>query len=151
MTEHSTIENTATTDHPAAPRIIVGVDGSPESFKAVAWAVVHARANRGDVELITAWSYPISYGIPLVVAGFDPEGEARDVAAKAVAGLDLPADRIHSHVVSESAATALVRRSPGAELLVVGSRGHGGFEDLLLGSVSTYCVHHAKCSVVVVR
>jgi nucleotide-binding universal stress UspA family protein len=132
-------------------RIVVGVDGSPESAKAVAWAAEQARRTGSDLDMITAWSYPASYGIPLVVEGFDPEGEARDVAAKAIANLDLPDGRIHSTVVYESAASALVRCSEGATLLVVGSRGHGGFENLLLGSVSTYCMHHAHCSVVVVR
>jgi nucleotide-binding universal stress UspA family protein len=135
----------------AAPRIVVGADGSPESVKAVAWAAEQARVSGADVELVTAWTYPSSYGIPLVVEGFDPEKDARDTAAKAMASLELPADRVHSIVVYDSAAAALVQRSEGAAMLVVGSRGHGGFEDLLLGSVSTYCTHHAHCTVVVVR
>jgi nucleotide-binding universal stress UspA family protein len=139
------------TEAPAAPRIVVGVDGSPQSVKAVAWAAEQARCTGDTLELVTAWSFATSYGVPLVVEGFDAEREARDIAAKAVADLDLPADRIHSTVVYDSPASALVRSSEGAAILVVGSRGHGGFENLLLGSVSTYCMHHAHCSVVVVR
>jgi nucleotide-binding universal stress UspA family protein len=133
------------------PRIVVGVDGSPASARAVAWAAEQARLTTADLELVSAWAYPLSYGVPLTGSGFDPESEARDALAKAIADIGLPGTRVHTVVVNGSAAPALVRRSDGAALLVVGSRGHGGFEDLLLGSVSTHCVHSARCAVVVVR
>jgi nucleotide-binding universal stress UspA family protein len=133
------------------PRIVVGVDGSEPSARAVTWAAEQAQLTGADLEFVAAWNYPLSYGIPLTPAGFDPESEARDALAKAVADASLPEGRVHCVVVNGSAAPALVRRSAGAALLVVGSRGHGGFEDLLLGSVSTHCVHHAHCSVAVVR
>ncbi len=134
-----------------AGRIVVGVDGSAGSIRAVAWATNQARCTGAEIELVTAWNYPVSYGFPLVVAGFEPEAQAADIVAKVAATIDLPADRVHITVVNEPAATALVKRSAGADLLVVGSRGHGGFADLLLGSVGTHCTHHAGCSVVVVR
>jgi nucleotide-binding universal stress UspA family protein len=132
-------------------RIVVGVDGSPESDKAVAWATGQARCIGANLELVSAWTYPTSYGVSLTAVGFDPQGEAHTVIAKAVANIDLPHDRITTLVVNEPAAPALVKQTAGATLLVVGSRGHGGFENLLLGSVSTHCVHHAHCAVVVVR
>lgn len=135
----------------ARPLIVVGVDGSDESVKAVAWAAEQARATGGTLELLIVWARPMSYGLPLVVGGYNPENEAQDVVEKAASGIDLPADRLRTHVVNAAPALALVERSKSADLLVVGSRGHGGFAELLLGSVSDHCVHHASCSVVVVR
>jgi nucleotide-binding universal stress UspA family protein len=135
----------------ARPLIVVGVDGSDESVKATAWAAEQARATGGTLELLIVWARPMSYGLPLVVGGYNPEHEAQAVVEKTASGIDLPADRLRTHVVNAAPALALVERSKSADLLVVGSRGHGGFAELLLGSVSDHCVHHASCSVVVVR
>lgn len=139
------------TEQETAARIVVGVDGSSQSDKAVAWAAAQAQLTGANLELVTAWTYPMSYGVSLTSVGFDVEGEAHTVISKSVANIDLPHGRITTLVVNGPAAPALVKQSVGAALLVVGSRGHGGFEDLVLGSVSTYCVHHAHCAVVVVR
>jgi nucleotide-binding universal stress UspA family protein len=133
------------------PLITVGVDGSPESAKATAWAADQARLTGGTLELVIAWARPVSYGLPLVVGGYDPEAQAREVVEKAAANTDLPTDRLRVTVVNGAAPTVLVAQATNADLLVVGSRGHGGFSELLLGSVSTHCVHHASCPVVVVR
>lgn len=135
----------------ARPLILVGVDGSPESVKATAWAAEQARATGGTLELLIVWARPMSYGLPLVVGGYDPEHEAQDVVEKAASGIDLPAQRLRTSVVNGAPAVALVERSKTVDLLVVGSRGHGGFAEMLLGSVSDHCVHHASCPVVVVR
>jgi nucleotide-binding universal stress UspA family protein len=135
----------------ARPLILVGVDGSPESVKATAWAAAQARATGGTLELLIVWARPMSYGLPLVVGGYDPEHEAQDVVEKAASGIDLPAQRLRTSVVNGAPAVALVERSKTVDLLVVGSRGHGGFAEMLLGSVSDHCVHHASCPVVVVR
>jgi nucleotide-binding universal stress UspA family protein len=135
----------------ARPLIVVGVDGSDESVKATAWAAEQARATGGTLELLIVWARPMSYGLPLVVGGYNPEQEAQAVVEKTASGIDLPADRLRTHVVNAAPALALVERSKSADLLVVGSRGHGGFAELLLGSVSDHCVHHASCTVVVVR
>ncbi|HEY3924445.1 MAG TPA: universal stress protein [Acidothermaceae bacterium] len=135
----------------ARPLIVVGVDGSDESVKATAWAAEQARATGGTLELLIVWARPMSYGLPLVVGGYNPEHEAQAVVEKTASGIDLPADRLRTHVVNAAPALALVERSKSADLLVVGSRGHGGFAELLLGSVSDHCVHHASCTVVVVR
>jgi nucleotide-binding universal stress UspA family protein len=133
------------------PLIVVGVDGSDESVKATAWAAEQARATGGTLELLIVWARPMSYGLPLVVGGYNPEHEAQAVVEKTASGIDLPAERLRTHVVNAAPALALVERSKSADLLVVGSRGHGGFAELLLGSVSDHCVHHASCTVVVVR
>ena len=135
----------------ARPLILVGVDGSPESVKATAWAAEQARATGGTLELLIVWARPMSYGLPLVVGGYDPEHEAQAIVEKAASGIDLPAPRLRTSVVNGAPAVALVERSKAVDLLVVGSRGHGGFAELLLGSVSDHCVHHASCPVVVVR
>jgi nucleotide-binding universal stress UspA family protein len=135
----------------ARPLIVVGVDGSPESVKAIAWGAEQARATGGSLELVIVWARPMSYGLPLVVGGYSPEQEAQDVVDKVATGIDLPAPRLHRSVINGAAPTVLVDRSKHADLLVVGSRGHGGFAELLLGSVSDHCVHHASCPVVVVR
>jgi nucleotide-binding universal stress UspA family protein len=133
------------------PLIVVGVDGSAESAKATEWAAAQAKATGGTLELTIAWARPVSYGLPLVVAGLDPEAQATEVVQAVAAKVDLPADRVRVSVVHGAAPTILVAQSAEADLLVVGPRGHGGFADLLLGSVSAYCVHHAACPVVVVR
>jgi nucleotide-binding universal stress UspA family protein len=133
------------------PLIVVGVDGSPESVKATAWAANQARATGGSLELLIVWARPMSYGLPLVVGGYNPEQEAQEVVDKTATGIDLPPGQLRTSVVNGAAPMVLVDRSKHADLLVVGSRGHGGFAELLLGSVSDHCVHHASCPVVVVR
>lgn len=140
-----------TTPEISRPLIVVGVDGSPQSQKAVAWGIEQAKKTGGTLELLIAWARPVSYGLPLVVAGLDPEAQAREIVEKAAADVDLPADRVLTSVVHGAAPSILVERSAQADLLVVGSRGHGGFAELLLGSVSAQAVHHAACPVVVIR
>ena len=133
------------------PLVVVGVDGSPQSQKAVAWGVEQAKKTGGTLELLIAWARPVSYGLPLVVAGLDPEAQAREIVEKIAAEIDLPVDRVITSVAHGAAPSILVAHSAKADLLVVGSRGHGGFAELLLGSVSAHVVHHAACPVVVLR
>jgi nucleotide-binding universal stress UspA family protein len=133
------------------PLIVVGVDGSAPSTKAFEWATQQARLTGGSLELVTAWAVPVSYGSPLVLAGYDPQADAHDIVAKLAANIDLPPDRVRTTVAEGAPSAVLVASSKHADLVVVGSRGHGGFSELLLGSVSAHCVHHAKCPVVVVR
>ena len=133
------------------PLIVVGADGSREGAKAVAWAAEQARVTGGTLELVIGWSTPVSYGLPLVLSGYDPQVEAHEVIDKLVAEVELPAARVRTAVVEGPAPHVLVARAKDADLLVVGSHGHGGFSELLLGSVSAHCVHHATCPVVVVR
>jgi nucleotide-binding universal stress UspA family protein len=142
---------TAQQDQLIRPLIVVGADGSSAGAKAVAWATGQARLTGGTLELVIAWSTPVSYGVPLVLSGYDPRTEAHEVVEKLVADIDLPAAQVRTSVVEGPAPHALVAAAENADLLVVGSRGHGGFSELLLGSVSGHCVHHAKCPVVVVR
>lgn len=136
-------------------RIVVGVDGSDESMAALRWALREAALRGASLRVLHAWSYPAVVGFPtmrLVDIGVmreSSEALLADAIAKASSGS--PSTVSIDPVVTEgSAAQALVDASEGADLLVVGARGHGGFLGLVLGSVATQVVHHATCPVVVV-
>jgi nucleotide-binding universal stress UspA family protein len=140
-----------TTNEQTVANVLVAVDGSSDSDKALEWAQDYAGAMHADLTLITAWRWPSSYGSPVSWDGWQPEEDAQNVADKAAAGLTLPADRVHVVVEQGIAADVLVRHSHAAALLVVGSRGHGGLVGAVIGSTSAHCVHHAACPIVVVR
>lgn len=135
-------------------RIVVGVDGSEGSKHALRWAAKQAGYTGATLEVIAAWDYPATYGwVPVppedyALADF-AEKSVNDAIAE-VFGAEVP-ENIQRRVVEGHPAQVLVDASKGAELLVVGSRGYGGFADALLGSVSTYAVHHAHGPVTVIR
>lgn len=135
-------------------RIVVGVDGSQSSENALRWAARQALMSGATLEVVITWEYPISFGwSPPFPADFDPEADARralDETLQNVLGPD-PAVRVRSKVVEGHPAPVLVDLSKGADLLVVGSRGHGEFAGMLLGSVSEHCVTNAHCPVLVLR
>jgi nucleotide-binding universal stress UspA family protein len=131
--------------------VVVGVDGSADSLVAVRWAEQYAVLTDADLTLVTAWHWPTSYGVPMAWEGWDPAVDAEQVAGKAAADLSLPPDRVHQHVECGAAGDVLVRSSRDASVLVVGTRGHGTLTAAAIGSVSSYCVHHGHCPVVVVR
>ena len=135
-------------------RIVVGVDGSPSSMAALRWAILQAELTGCAVEAVTAWRLPSRYGFAAVTdRARDFEGDARKVLADALNEVSSvePDVVIRSSVVEGHPAEVLVWAARGADMLVVGSRGHGGFAGALLGSVSQYCVHHAPCPVLVIR
>jgi nucleotide-binding universal stress UspA family protein len=135
-------------------RIVVGVDGSEGSKHALRWAARQAGFTEATLEAVTGWEYPAFYGwAPALPDDFDygelaASGLTETIDEVFGAGRPL---RLETRVVARHPALALVEASEGAELLVVGSRGYGGVADALLGSVSTYCVHHAHCPVTVLR
>jgi len=134
--------------------IVVGVDGSPSSVRALAWAIREGRRTGGTVDAICAWQYPATYG--WAMTGAEPGiGElSMETLEKAIAEVGAAAEdkvTIRLHAVRQDPAQALIEAAGGADLLVVGTRGHGGFAGTLLGSVSQRCLHHAPCPVVVVR
>jgi nucleotide-binding universal stress UspA family protein len=139
-------------------RIVVGVDGSLSSRAALAWAVRQAGLAGASVEAVTAWHYPVmAGGVPIGLTGELDNSDYREWAASALdqtikqaVGPDGPV-RVSATVREGNAAQVLAEVADGADLLVVGSRGHGGFTEALLGSVSQACVHHAECPVVIVR
>ncbi len=133
-------------------RIVVGVDGSEQSVHALEWAVRQAGLTGGTVEAVCAWQFPVSYGWA-VTDNTDYAALASEALEKAIAQAQHvnEAVEIHAFVVERNPAQALIDASDGADLLIVGNRGHGGFTSALLGSVSQHCVHHAHCPVVVIR
>lgn len=139
---------------PRSGRIVVGVDGSPHSEQALRWALGQARFTGGPVEAVHSWRIPTEFmdGGGSALAGLDWEGDARTAlrdTVAAAAGSPDP-DGVTQRVVMGHPATVLLEAAEGADLLVVGSRGRGGFAGLLLGSVSQHVIGRAGCPVVVV-
>jgi nucleotide-binding universal stress UspA family protein len=147
-------------------RVVVGVDGSSGSRKALAFALEEARLRGATLHVVHAWRTPLALTLPEPsIAGYSPlsvedvdrlatelhekavgliEGEVEEVAG------DDPGLDVRQDVFESDAAEALIEAARGADLLVVGSRGHGGFKGLLLGSVGQKAASHAPCPVVVV-
>lgn len=137
--------------------ILVGHDGSTCAQEALVWAGRLAARADMDLHVLRAWSMmtapqPASWSPGYVPPLEDYEKAVLDElsAHVTVARLD-PAVRVHHHVAHASAAQAMIRSAEGADLLVVGARGRGGFTGLLLGSTSDQLVHHAPCPVTVIR
>lgn len=132
--------------------IVVGVDGSETSVGALRWAVAEARLRGTGLVVLTAWHVPYA-GLEPLVAGLDPEvflRAARTAQESALAAVDTTGVDIERRLVEGGAGPALLEAARDAELVVVGTRGHGGVLGLLLGSVSHAVVQHAPCPVVVV-
>lgn len=136
-------------------RIVVGVDGSDASKDALRWAARQAGMTGVRLETVMAWHVPVAaYGAPVMPPdGYDFEPEARRTLAEAIRDVlgEHPAVEVATVVVEGHPAPELLHAAADADLLVVGSRGHGAFTGMLLGSVSEHCVAHAPCPVVVVR
>jgi nucleotide-binding universal stress UspA family protein len=137
-------------------KVVVGVDGSENSRRALRWAADSAERRDAVLLVVTSWQYPAFSTMP----AFGVLPPAEEMSREAEAGLrellrqeglvgreDLTVLEL---VTQGPAAPALLDAAADADLLVVGSRGHGGFKGLLLGSVSQACVSHARCPVVVV-
>ncbi len=135
------------------PRIVVGVDGSDSSQAALRWALHQAKLVGGRVEAVTAWHYPASYGWGPAGIDSDFEGDARRILAEALTAVAVAEAGIPvlSLVTEGYPADVLLHAAKGADLLVIGRRGHGGLTSALLGSVSLHCVLHAHCPVLVLR
>jgi nucleotide-binding universal stress UspA family protein len=135
-------------------RIVVGVDGSAGSKEALRWAARQADYTGATLEAVIGWEYPAFFGwAPVGTNDLDFAQIAEQTLNQAVDEV-LGAERaaqVETSVVARHPAEALVEASRDAELLVVGNRGYGGLADAMLGSVSTYCVHHAHCPVTVIR
>ena len=136
-------------------RIVVGVDGSEGSLRALGWAVDEARLRGAELDVVLAWHLPYA-GVYRQLAGYLDLGlfekEAQAILDRAAAEAKVQLASVEPIFVHDGApARALREAAKGADLLVVGSRGRGGFAGLLLGSVSQQVAAHAPCPVVVVR
>jgi nucleotide-binding universal stress UspA family protein len=141
-------------EEPAATRnIVVGVDGSEGSAKALGWAIAEATRFPASLELVTAWLFPMALGYVFAKTPDEVRQQVQQIADQSVSHVgDVAPDVVVRSVLREGeAGPTLVGLSAGADLLVVGSRGHGGLRELLLGSVGTYCARHAHCPIVIVR
>lgn len=135
-------------------RIVVGIDGSAGSARALRWALEEAGLRQARLQAVQAWHIPFTdYGIyaPTVdPAIFETAGrQVLDEAVDAVDASALPAP-IERLLVLGNPGSVLLEAAKGADLLVVGARGVGGFAGLLLGSVSQQVAHHSPCPVVIV-
>ena len=135
-------------------RIVVGVDGSESSIHALEWAERLGSGIGAEIDALTTWEYPTKYGVsaglPLEWNPADDAAQILATALKSAFGDDEP-DGIRSVILEGHPAKLLLDASVDAEMLVVGSRGHGGFVGLLIGATSAYCAEHAQCPVVVVH
>jgi nucleotide-binding universal stress UspA family protein len=140
----------------AANRIVVGVDGSDPSAASLRWAADEARRRAIGLHVVTCWEFPAVawslYQVP--ISGDGLEQEAREGAEKEIENTLGAAARdldITVEVIEGPASLRLLEFGNIAEMIVVGSRGHGGFAGLLLGSVSQHLAEHARCPVVIVH
>jgi nucleotide-binding universal stress UspA family protein len=142
--------------------VVVGVDGSSGSSEALHWAIAEAQLRSAPLRAVHAWTYfepavPPLLGYPYSAESVDSIVEDRRQAAEQMLERETSEfASVHDieieRVIGEgSAAQVLIDAVGDEDLLVVGSRGHGGFASLLLGSVSQQCALHAPCPVVIVR
>jgi nucleotide-binding universal stress UspA family protein len=139
---------------PSTGRILAGVDGSPGSRRALAWAVEEAAFRGSVVEAATVWQSPYDltrdFSFPVNENRLAEEAVERLAEAVAEASSGRPAVEIETVVLEGDPAEILCRRAAGVDLLVVGARGHGTLAGLLVGSVSSKCAHHSPRPVAVV-
>lgn len=135
-----------------AKPVVVGVDGSPDSLRALRWGADYAGHIDAPLHALTVYELPMIYG-PSAMAGFQDsetlEKDARAMLTDAIRSALGPEAQVTERVERGHPAQNLVRASRDAELVVVGSRGRGGFAGMLLGSVSQQCVTQARCPVIV--
>ncbi len=153
---------TGMTNRSAPGRVVVGVDGSAASKEALLWAAEEAELTGATLEVVMAWEMPFtSFGRVIQVPtnldyAVEAEQRLQDTVHE-VLGSKYDAEpwerspKLKTVVVEGRPVPALVEVAKGANLLVVGSSGHGAFVGMLLGSVSEHCIGHASCPVVVVR
>jgi nucleotide-binding universal stress UspA family protein len=136
--------------------VAVGVDGSDCSYEALSFAVDEARRRHARLLVVTAWTVPLAAYDGAFAPGIDLsffEAGAELIAREAVARAREAAPELEVDVrtPNEQPAEALLEAARGADLVIVGSRGHGGFASLMLGSVSQQVAQHASCPVTIVR
>lgn len=136
--------------------VVLGTDGSPESATAIEQAFIEASLRDTDLIVVHGWTRPAVRGpgdiLPLVYDVDKVEGEEERVLSEAISGYRdrFPEVRLTERVIRGRPSPTLIELSETAQLVVVGSRGFGGFAGLLLGSVSQQVLHHAACPILIV-
>ena len=141
------------TDTDPTPTIVVGADGSELSVRSLRWAADQARLTRARLVVVTGWETPLTIWVVPTWTEEDYAVRAEEVLDRTITEAlgeepDVPVER---RLVRHRPAQALTEAAEGASLLVVGSHGRGELPGMHLGSVATYCVHHAPCPVLVFR
>lgn len=142
-------------DQPPPSVIVVGVDGSDASKDALLWAARQAELTGSALVAVISWEFPsMAYGAVMPLPDdFDIAGASQKIVDEAIDETlgEHPAVQVSTVVAEGPPALELLKTAKNADLLVVGSRGHGAFAGMLLGSVSEHCVTHSPCPVVVVH
>ena len=133
--------------------VVVGVDGSPQSTRALVWAMNFAKALGHDVVAVTGFVIPWTI---FLAPAYQDEDYARDAEAMLNAAVEegrrkVSGVTVESRLIQEKPSVALTMAAHGADLLAVGAHGHGALPDVHIGSVANACVNHAPCPVVVYR
>ncbi|HVV36146.1 MAG TPA: universal stress protein [Acidimicrobiales bacterium] len=135
-------------------KIVVGVDGSDGSVRALRWAIAEAASHRARVIAVHAWEEPflgeLATKHEYESVRVECEHQAKDVVKDTIARAGGEHASVEFLVLHGTPAEMLLTAAREADLLVVGSRGRGGFASLMLGSVSLRCAQHAPCPVVIV-
>ena len=135
-------------------KIVVGVDGSLHSLEALRMARKLAGLLDCRIQAVTVWEYPAVLAVPFPTTDWSPQVEAEQSLAAAIEtafeSTGVPEGLVQS-VVAGQPVRVLMEASRGAEMLVVGNRGRGGFAGLLLGSVSSTLAAHSHCPVLIVH
>ncbi len=137
----------------STPRIVVGIDGSAPSLNALQWAARQAELTNATLEVIMTWDWPFAYGRTPMLHESDPVGESRRTFEAAISKIqhEHPSLQVSPKLEHCHPAKALIDASKGADVLVVGSRGHGEFAGMVLGSVSQHCATKAQCPILIHR
>lgn len=138
--------------------IVVGIDGSANARRALEWAAAEARLRGGALVVVLAWDVPVATFSTVALASVDTaqldelHAQAKRRLDEALAGTEeiLAGLDVRRLVLEGPPARILLDTARDADLLVVGTRGHGGLAGLVLGSVSQQCAHHSPCPVVIV-
>lgn len=151
MTSNKMPAPTSAPDSAHSSRIVVGVDGSSASGAALAWALQQAALTGAPVEMVAVWQFPNTWGLEFAEMDADWAAMAQTTLDSMESACAEDASHVTKTVAQGHPAELLVEASKTASLIVVGSRGHGGFLGMLLGSTSEYVIAHAHCPVLVVR
>lgn len=144
---------TEATETKSSDRIIVGVDGSPESVKALRAGARMSQALGAPLEAIITWEFPVMMDAYYPIPDWSPEEDAKKALLETVTEAlgDPPSVKLRLTARQGSPGRTLIEESKNAAMVVVGSRGRGGFKGLLLGSVSSAVASHAHCPVLIIH